>query len=112
MENSYKYFRHGDLWIRPLEKGEEQKGEKLQADKVRLALGEATGHVHLLQGIHPGALITFWGKDGDVNGFTLEDDATITHQEHHMRKMPAGDYVIDKEVEWDYFKEEQRVVAD
>ena len=74
-----------------------------------LADGEATGHYHKVVGDVP--VDVFELKSG-VREFFAKTDVEVVHQEHHTIKLPAGDYVSDKVMEYDHFKEEARQVQD
>ena len=104
-----KLYRHGDVWMRKIT--ELPEGEAIKTSSVKLALGEATGHAHTLQ-IPVGAMLQYWGKDGDVTHFELPSIAELTHNEHKMLKIEPGIYEIIREQEYDYFKDEIRRVAD
>ena len=103
-----KFYRHGDLLIRRIEKIENETRERKQAE-LTVALGEATGHHHTLYP-NPGVI---------VKGFTdkkyfeaLGGIAELRHQEHKTLKIDPGAYEIVYEREHDYFDGEIKKVKD
>lgn len=75
-----------------------------------LALGEQTGHKHV---------ITCDPLEMDVydegNGYfvlDLRSQATITHEEHQMIVLEPGQYRVEKEREFDHFSHTVRKVID
>lgn len=74
-----------------------------------LALGEATGHCHVL-----------FGEDIDLREepktkekyLKLVKPATLKHQEHNPVILPPGTYRIGIQKEYDHFEQESRNVAD
>ena len=98
-------YRHGDLIIKSCKKREDAKEIKSNID---LALGEATGHHHQL--ISP--IIKFFGENGAVNYFEIDEPAELTHQEHNTLQITPGSYEIQIEREYDYFENELKKVVD
>lgn len=98
-----KTIRHGDVLLK------EASGVKSRGDIVNkhtLALGEVTGHSHVLTG----AVIPF-----DINEkkyIEALEALTLTHEEHSTLQIPEGTYEIIIEREYDPFKNELRRVVD
>jgi hypothetical protein len=98
-------YRHGDLLI--------VRRESIPADlRVResrvLAEGEATGHAHRVQG---GATVL-----EDAEGLTYlrvtDEGAVVVHEEHAPIALPAGEYEVVRQREFDPFEQAARQVAD
>lgn len=95
-------FRHGDLL---LEKVNEIPAEaKLLKTKV-LARGEATGHSHRVKG---GKVYQL----GKVMFLETEVEVPLVHEEHKTIKIPAGDYKITRQREYDPYEKTIRQVQD
>ncbi len=92
-------MRHGDLWFRRIEK----LPEGLKAKKTNIvAEGEVTGHAHALVG-------EGFSLYEDVKGvlyLSVNVPTEITHEEHGIKEIPQGVYVVEKEREFDPFTEE------
>lgn len=93
-------YRHGDVLIQKVEK---VKGNKLK--HLVIAEGEVTGHAHRVTG---GKAELY--QDGDTLFLHVEEDATITHEEHKPLTLPVGDYGI--KIQREYEPEGWRYVAD
>lgn len=104
-----KISRHGDLGITPIEKVE---GSWKKHEELVLALGEATGHSHVLTP-NKGAIVECLKGYDDVVFFRVcKGTATLKHQEHHTLTIQEGTYEIHREREWDYFENDMRKVVD
>lgn len=97
-------YRHGDLLIKSCKKRE----VKNKGDYIKLALGEATGHHHTLEGKN----IFFDGIDGAIKYFEITEPVNLTHQEHNTLQITPGSYEIIIEREYDYFEENIKNVVD
>ena len=73
-----------------------------------LADGEVTGHVHVLGSND----VDVFELDNGTREFSLKEPTPLIHDEHHAIEIPVGDWVSDKVMEYDHFKEEARKVAD
>lgn len=99
------WVQHGDVTIQPAI----IPASATKVVRQVLAEGEATGHAHrLLQDAdvevyeHEGTLFLRVGAQG----------AGITHEEHGLGVIPAGDYRVGRVREYDHFAEEAREVRD
>jgi len=95
-----KTFRHGDLTIKKVRK---INGTKIShAGSFVLALGEATGHRHIITCEKPQAMMIYDVGDGRfmLNLGTL---ATLTHEEHKTITLVPGKYYVGREREYDWF---------
>jgi len=84
-------------------------GEKklISTKKMVLAEGEVTGHYH---GIEEANSELF--QIGNKVFLSLNDTATVTHQEHGPITLDKGVWEVGRVKEYDYFSEMVREVAD
>lgn len=80
-------YRHGDVIIVPATIPAEAK--EVKAEKIVLALGEVTGHSHQ---ITKGAGQLF--KFDEKTYLKVTKRATLSHEEHKALQLPAGDYEV------------------
>lgn len=105
--------RQGDVLLERAPKGAATPAHKpVPKDRrgVVLAEGEVTGHHHRIQtpgvcllraeGIHERVMTVGSGA------------ALLVHEEHAEIEIPAGTFVVSQQVEYDWFEEASRVVAD
>lgn len=111
--DSVKYYRHGDVHlieVKSIPKGEVEK--TLDVEK-----GELTGHAHRLMFRHDdggGSIETakiIKGLNG-VRYLKVTAPTDLTHEEHHTRTIPPGDYEIRRTRETDHMSGVTRQVAD
>ena len=97
-------IRHGDVWIEsaPLPKAARAK------DGTVLAYGEVTGHAHRL--LMDGLL--YEAEDGTTYIRVPEQGVTLTHEEHGPVTIPAGDYLVRIQREYDPYEQAARRVVD
>lgn len=101
--------RHGDLSFRAIEKIE---GDAIKHDgSFVLALGEHTGHKHVITTEKPQDMEIFRAKDGRYI-IRLASKGTLTHEEHKPIEFEAGIYEMRQEREFDYALGETRKVID
>ena len=113
-ENKAELVRHGDLVEIPLNlrnlalvEISEKIPEKARKTKnMILALGEATGHYHEVNG----QSLVF--QDEKTKYIQVEKTSTITHQEHKTVPLQVGDYIQIQEREFDPFTHLVRMVKD
>lgn len=74
----------------------------------RLAEGEATGHAHVASGV---GVELMEGEDGTLY-LSAPDGAAVSHEEHAEVSVPSGTYRVGRVREYNYEREEARVVAD
>ena len=99
-----KFYRHGDVFLKRI--ASLPNGLKKDTSNV-LAYGEITGHKHQLS------------KSGQVlinpqgqKFVKIEQEATLTHEEHKQIVLEAGTYEVVIEREYEPFKKEIRKVMD
>ena len=104
-------FKHqGDITFIPQDI---QLSEKLESHNGSfvLALGEHTGHKHVITVERPESMKI--QKIGDEMYFLfLSEPATITHEEHKSNTIEPGTYRVGKERELDHFSKVTRKVID
>lgn len=76
-----------------------------------LALGEKTGHKHVITVERPEYMSVFKTVKGEVY-LELRMAGIITHEEHQAIVLDPGIYRVDKEREMDWFSKSVRQVID
>lgn len=106
-------YRHGDLIFKKLESLPENLVEKklTKDNSFVLALGEVTGHKHVMVAEQEKDMRIFQDKQGR---YILEVKAPtkLSHEEHRTLTFEPGIYEMSNEREHDYFKQEERQVID
>lgn len=105
-------YRHGDLIFKQLaELPSNLKKLVLEDNKFVLALGEVTGHKHVMTAEKEDDMNIFQDAQGR---YILEVKAPtkLSHEEHQTLTFQPGIYVMDNEREHDYFLHEERQVID
>lgn len=101
--------RHGDI---PLYSADKLEGEIIKHDgSFVLAEGEATGHHHRIRVKNPSKMEI----RQNANGFymvKLDEEATLSHEEHATITIQPGIYVTGREQEMDWFSLTTRKVID
>ena len=113
-----KCYRHGDVSFHPISEAEYKElldkaegSTKKNLDSFVVALGEVTGHKHVMTMERPGTLdVTKLNESMDI--FMLGVAAAMTHEEHHEIVMEPGFYVRKIEQEFDPFSEAARQSLD
>lgn len=101
-------YRHGDI---PLHATKEVSGKVIKHDgSFVLALGEATGHHHVITVEKPADMEIRQTADGYV--LVLKSNGTLTHQEHGAITVAPGTYRVGREVEYNWFSKTKREVID
>ena len=103
-----KFYRHGDLILRPITKLPEGLKEVENKGVFVLAEGETTGHKHLLTGDKMKILQDSNGKFYMQFGEPIK----LTHEEHSTITILPGIYEIGNEREYDYALESIKKVLD
>lgn len=85
-------YRQGDILLVPL--GKRIPEQALPVDGNVVALGEATGHSHVIEG--DGQVLKAWGEVLVVAG----TQTTLTHQEHTDITIPEGTYRVIRQREF------------
>ena len=98
--NMVKMYRHGDLLIKKVEKLD----ENLEVVENVLAYGEVTGHSHKIAGA-----TVYQNKNGN-RFITVQEIASLTHEEHKEIQLEKGTYAVIRQRE--YTPEGLRAVVD
>ena len=114
-------YRHGDVSFHPIsveeakrliESGEVKHEEsKKKLTSFVVALGEVTGHKHVMTMERPETLSIETLVNGDML-FQLAAPAAMTHEEHSKILMEPGIYIRKIEREFDPFAQQARYSAD
>ena len=109
-----KMYRQGDVLIEPLDEVlGDTEAVPLDAGRVVLAYGEATGHAHAIAGPDVGFVAHMRAKgaaDGSVTYLDIARPVALRHEEHAPITLPKGKYRVVRQREWD--DEQERRVAD
>lgn len=90
----------------------EIKGNKVEhTGSIVLALGEKTGHKHVISTVNPNDLQAWKQLEGGWI-ITLKTEGTLVHNQHGTLTIAPGTYRIGQEREHDYFSEVTRKVID
>lgn len=100
-----QYFRHGDVHLIRIE-AIPSDADPTQDKTVEE--GELTGHAHRIVG--DGSVIHVT-KSG-ARFLRVVQPTDLSHEEHHTRTIPPGDYEIRRTRETDHMEGVTRVVAD
>ncbi len=114
MKNNAELVRHGDLMEIPLNLrnlalvpiSDKIPQTARKTKDMLLALGEATGHHHKVNG----QSLIFQEKE--TKYIHVEEPSIITHQEHKTVPLQVGDYIQIQEREFDPFTHMIRRVRD
>ena len=107
---------HGDVILRPITKEEYEKLIS-EAERVKhngsfiLALGETTGHRHIITAERADTMTVHKLKDGR-GVIMLTAPAKITHEEHEALETTETYYIQEYEREYDWFQKSVRKVQD
>ena len=115
MEN----YRHGDVTlhaITPEKAAQIMSAEGVAEERKKLsteilALGEVTGHKHVLAVAEPKTLSVVTTKSGKTL-IRVDSPASLTHEEHHQLSIIPGMYVKEIEREFDPFERSFRSAID
>lgn len=105
-------IRQGDVFIESAPASVVMPQHKPVAKDPRgvvLAEGEVTGHHHRIQSPEV-CLLMAEGIHERV--MTVGAAAMLVHEEHAAIEIPAGTYIVSQQVEYNWFEEASRVVAD
>ena len=95
-----KIFRQGDVIFRKVDK--KFKDLESKGTEFVVALGEKTGHKHVLKSTGDIKVSGVFGNDLKL---ILASEGTITHDEHGPITLPSGTYEVSQERELDYAKD-------
>lgn len=112
-----KAYRHGDLIFKPLASIDKRSLKKQTLDKIgkkfgyTLALGEVTGHKHVMVADKQDDLKVYQDSFGQ---FVIEvaKPTILSHEEHAPLAFEPGIYLMQIEQEHDYFAHSARQVYD
>lgn len=103
-----KTYRQGDVLVIAVNSiPESVKPVERDNDRVILAYGEVTGHAHAIK---DEAATLF--ADNDNIYLRLVSDCELSHEEHSTINIPAGDYKVIRQREYNLESGEIRYVAD
>ncbi len=102
-----KIFRQGDVLLRKVDK--KIKDAQSVGLEYVVALGEKTGHKHVLTSKGD---IKVSGVFGEQLNLILSEDATLTHDEHGPITLDAGTYEVVAERELDHAKDSAQQAID
>jgi len=105
-QNKVQCARQGDVYIRPAVFALGLKFAK--SKRVTLALGERTGHAHVLEADTEVEFAT--APDGRLNLKIGEGGARVVHEEHGTVTLPAGEYAVSQQREYDPATEARAVI--
>jgi len=100
-------FQQGDVTGRKITSLPEGKVEKVSRGKCVLALGEKTGHCHVVEESDAELI-----RIGNKMILNLEKDSVLTHQEHGPITLTPGMWEIDLINEYDYYSKMVKKVVD
>ena len=101
-------YRHGDLLIKTLDKIPSNAKVVSNGKLNVLALGEVTGHRHVLETTTG---VEVFELEGDKY-FTLKELAILSHEEHKTLTLEPQTYKVLTEREYNYFDKELIKVRD
>jgi hypothetical protein len=103
-------YRHGDLGISPINELPENL-EEVGGDGFVLAVGETTGHRHIIIKQSPETEIKIYQDIVGRHYLKIEKgNAVIKHEEHKPIVLQPGIYIQDVQREFDELEELRKVV--
>src|SRR5271163_38571 len=106
-----EYSLHGDVIITRVKDTPNDFNKATMEPKSALAYGEATGHIHQLQGT-PGVDFDLRILPDNSRFLKVYNPVLLKHQEHSPIKLKEGNYKIGIQREYDPFEKLTRSVAD
>ena len=103
-------FRSGDILLKEVKKPKNLKFVDKKTSFV-LAIGETTGHKHLLTAEPQTEFKVFQDEKGNYY-LEMENKGVLTHEEHKEITIERGFYFIGREQEHTYFENETVRVQD
>lgn len=102
-------LRQGDVLLVPVDRVPEGLKEiPLEDGRIVLAHGEATGHMHVIEG--EAQFLAEDLEDFDRRFLMVEEEAELVHDEHDTITVPPGEYEVRRQREYDGL--EERMVSD
>jgi len=105
------YSLHGDVIIEMVAELPTDFSEGQVEAKSALAYGEATGHIHQLQGT-PGVDFDLRVSRSGERHLRIVNPTFLKHQEHSPMLLKPGNYKIGIQREYDPFEKLTRAVVD
>lgn len=99
--------QQGDVLLKRVKSLPTENIKVISKRKLRLAEGEVTGHFHGIES----ETGTLYDCEGTMF-LSLEESATLTHQEHGNIDLDAGIWKVGQVNEYDYFAQMKRKVVD
>ena len=99
--------QQGDVLLKRIDKLPEGEQKVISKGKLVLALGETTGHFHGIEESESELI-----QIGEKMLLKLENQATLTHQEHGHITLDKGIYEVGIVQEYDYYSKMVRKVVD
>jgi len=100
-------YRQGDVFVEQVSSIPQDAKKQENKEKIILAWGEATGHHHSIEVTE--ATESFVDSAGLLY-LSLQEETTLTHQEHAPINIPEGFYRVT--IQREYSPEEIRNVLD
>ena len=91
------FARHGDVYIYKIEEGSIETKNPEKKDKQILALGEVSGHMHVIKG----DMIVDEKAVNDGIYFEMLTQGSLSHDEHETITFEPGKYISIIQVEYD-----------
>lgn len=108
-QNNNLPIRHGDIGFIPVLEIKEGKKVEHKGSFI-FALGETTGHKHVLTVDDADTLEIYETKEGFM--YWLKEGGYLSHEEHETIVLPSGKYLQRQEQEKDWFSLTVRKVID
>lgn len=91
-------YRQGDILIIAVDEipADAQINDRSQGQCIVLALGEVTGHAHVITLPE----VKWFGKMDAVQYVQSDEAFIVTHEEHGTLEVPAGAYAVIRQVEY------------
>ena len=106
------YYRHGDISFHPITiLPPKLKKLPIIEGKFICALGEATGHKHLLKEREAGSFEIYQDTQGRYV-LDIKKPVELSHEEHKTITIERGIYIQEQEREYDYAAEAMKKVID
>lgn len=104
-----RFRRHGDVGLHPIDILPSEARLIKETNSYTAALGEATGHSHIISSEMP---IAVYEMPDGVRYLEIKKEARISHEEHKALTILPGVFRIGGEIEEDPYTEEMKKVID
>ena len=105
-------YRHGDILLKEISELPKTAKEKQKSKSYVLALGETTGHKHVITTERPDTLVEIFTDTDGKSYLRIGAQSKLTHEEHHTITVLPGIYEVGHEQEYDPFERATRQVVD